>query len=774
MTHRYLFISTRHRAQALGIALCVLAACAPASAFAAEASAQAVLGAVAEGERAGICTIRQEAASSDCKKNITTCSSSDWQKYISAHYQNQGGSISFGGASGGAAGKNLKDSEVTSELATEAANILKRHLARFPQCQRDSRGCPADMSACGLGTDYPYTSSGGISYIAKVTAHFNRGCGPSGNVGVHWVFGSSGTAATSDATGEALEYLQADWSRNSATAPGPVQRGTCYCQCIPGSGNAACSGKETGTPVRVNENLTRGQCASACGNMPVASNKCQVADIVTGGDGTKSAETSQGAAWCFSPAACAEQGGFYEAGTGNCAASQGRCYAAEPEVELNVALGDVKVVRGFNQYVVTAFRFLISIVGVAATVMFTWGAFLYLLGSAIPSIKSGKGMMIDAVFGLILVLASTMILRAINPATTNLQPIKVYLVNTVQYLHSVSCKDMNLNERLAEAGKRPNLTPHEIVAANPASFTVQPKDAKCGMSYWARDTVGGSACDGSMCPNKGEACVSCAGSEAKTAESCNGKPPTDYACQKTIFAGTIQYADKREPEDVHMLLLCNHAQPANLATADTDDVTNSWKIVDADLVTTAYGSDAQTSDKAVGGQGAYRLTFDQELLDDMETFCESRGGLRGALLGVEYNDDLIPPSTRALGSAALLVAGSIVFPVASPLALAAVVAIGYSMPADDFAIVSKQNCGGSQNPFDAYSKGTDLSRDSTDIARGVLCGFARNKLLNGTGAYWTRDELARAISGDAPITCNVSLTRNTAPSDPELCAEKNE
>jgi lysophospholipase L1-like esterase len=77
------------------------------------------------------------------------------------------------------------------------------------------------------------------------------------------------------------------------------------------------------------------------------------------------------------------------------------------------------------QYIAGLYRFGVSIAAIAATVMFTWGAFLYLLGSAIPSIHSGKGIMIDAVFGMILVLTAHMLLRTINPETLTLKALYI-------------------------------------------------------------------------------------------------------------------------------------------------------------------------------------------------------------------------------------------------------------------------------------------------------------------------------------------------------------
>lgn len=77
------------------------------------------------------------------------------------------------------------------------------------------------------------------------------------------------------------------------------------------------------------------------------------------------------------------------------------------------------------QYVAGVYGYAISIVALAATVMFTWGAFQYLLGSALPSISRGKTIMQEAVLGMILVLSAHLILRTINPATLTLEALYI-------------------------------------------------------------------------------------------------------------------------------------------------------------------------------------------------------------------------------------------------------------------------------------------------------------------------------------------------------------
>jgi hypothetical protein len=119
----------------------------------------------------------------------------------------------------------------------------------------------------------------------------------------------------------------------------------------------------------------------------------------------------------------------------------------------------------FAQYVSGVYRYMISVVAVAATVMFTFGAFLYLLGSAITSIKKGKQYMIDAVVGMLLVLGAVFILRTINPGTVTMQSILVTPVSPLDIGGYSAEVPLGTAPVPYEAGKAPTFSKAEIVQA---------------------------------------------------------------------------------------------------------------------------------------------------------------------------------------------------------------------------------------------------------------------------------------------------------------------
>jgi hypothetical protein len=713
----------------------------PTSVLAADASARAILDAMSEGTAKGICTPASEQSGSDCQKTTMTCSGTEWSAFVNANYTNRGGSVTLAGGSSGAASRPITD--VTTDISNQSSQILSQHKTAFASCPIP---CPPDISKCGIGTEYPFISNG-KRYIGRIMEHTNLGCRSPGVT----VFEDT-SAPTSQATGQSVAYLAADWERNKNVPPGPVQRGSCYCRCGASDPLSACQGKDPGYPVLSGEDRTYEECTADCGTREVAQDKCRVTPIVPGGGSlAAAAAVANTQAMCFTPSSCAEAKGIFEAGTGGCGAGQGRCYAQEPEVQLNTPIGSVTKVQGMGQYVATGYRWIIGIVAIASTIMFVYGAFKFLIGTAIPTIANGKQIMIDAVIGMILVLSATAVLRTINPATTRLDPIKTYMVNTRVFLNTAFCKDLPPASKLAEAGKKPNLKPYESISES--AFTIAPAVTKCGESYWMKDSVG-AACVGQVCPT-GKGCVSCADGDA---DGCNGKKSTERVCQTTVFNGTITYADQRVPEEMTLIFLCNSGQPVTPATADPDAVISNWTLTDASVGGMGLDTGTRTTDEEEAGQAVYRIPLSTSVLNNAKTFCADKGGLRGAVLGVQYNDDSVDPTLRLLASAGLTAFGGV--------GVVAGVALAATTPADDFAVVSQQNCGNANGSFDGYGNGRKSSFDTTDLARAMLCGFSRGRLLDGPGVYWKEADLKSALDGSSPIVCDFALNHDTAPSDP--------
>ncbi|MBU1033209.1 pilin, partial [Patescibacteria group bacterium] len=211
---------------------------------------------------------------------------------------------------------------------------------------------------------------------------------------------------------------------------------------------------------------------------------------------------------CFTQEECAtpEYGGSADAfrpGLG-CTKGQGKCVAPEPIINLSMPIGGVSTVQGFREFVAVIFKYIMGIVATAAAVMFVWGGFRYIFGSAAGGIERAKEIMIDATVGLIIALGAVTILQTINPATLKLNALEVFMINRTKFLASEYCADVKSEKPImfAEAGSRPNYTD-----VNTAKYEVNQNDARCNQEYYAQG-FGEGLCWGRKCDTPGEACVS--------------------------------------------------------------------------------------------------------------------------------------------------------------------------------------------------------------------------------------------------------------------------
>ncbi len=90
--------------------------------------------------------------------------------------------------------------------------------------------------------------------------------------------------------------------------------------------------------------------------------------------------------------------------------------------------GDYLLIPFFAQYVAAAYKFLITVSAIAAAIMIVYGGFLYVVGATGAKVRQGKGIIVDALIGLVLVMGAYVILSTVNPATLELGAIKVPLI----------------------------------------------------------------------------------------------------------------------------------------------------------------------------------------------------------------------------------------------------------------------------------------------------------------------------------------------------------
>jgi hypothetical protein len=512
---------------------------------------------------------------------------------------------------------------------------------------------------------------------------------------------------------EVVNYLNKDVKNRSQL---PVfQEGDCFCLCGDKETQEPCVGKPAETPflVKKGEFLTREECEAVCSPREANHNVCAghlapIEAVDSGsaaGQSTAKAEALQ--MTCFNPEECAKQDGVFEA-FGECRGGKGRCYAQAPVITLNVPFGGVAQVRGFDEYIVTAYRYLLSVLVVVVTVMFIYGAFRYLVGSSIGGVQRGKQIMVDAVIGMLLVLSATTILRTINPALTNLNPLKVYMINTAQYVSSIYCKDLPSGMKLADAGPTGKTMAREDVdkAKNPYQTSVS--DAVCGRSYFI-DGAAGNPCEGSVCGEKGKACVSCAGAEFS---ECKGVSGTYNVCAKLEFGGNVHYDNGHYPTDVYLVLACGYAK-------NPKDVTVIRNNLNTDQKGSVNKGAVSGVSESQAGTASFHVDVNEMKLSAARNACSGGGNsFLGGFIAVKYNG----------GGTAVLAASK---------------------------------CIGGGGKLSGYANGSDIPKAYQCAINSPNADFE-----NPGTAYWTYDQLTKAASGDTPIVCNFNLDDTSAPTDP--------
>lgn len=109
-----------------------------------------------------------------------------------------------------------------------------------------------------------------------------------------------------------------------------------------------------------------------------------------------------------------------------CIESVGNCTVGTPQTEI-----------ALNDYIGYVFKFAIALAAFLAVIMIIWGGFEYMV-SEIPSVKvDAKGRITNAITGLLMVLASYLILATIDPRlveiNTSIEPIKIDLSGVNQF-----------------------------------------------------------------------------------------------------------------------------------------------------------------------------------------------------------------------------------------------------------------------------------------------------------------------------------------------------
>ncbi len=500
-------------------------------------------------------------------------------------------------------------------------------------------------------------------------------------------------------------------------------------------------------------------------------------------------------ALCFTQDQCTspDYGGSIERfikGQG-CPEGQGKCLAPETEVELSFPILGQKTVQGFRAFVFLLFRFALNILVITTAVVFVWAGFRYIFGASFGDIQAAKEWMVNATVGLLLAFGAILILRTLNPATTRFEALPIFLINKQEFSFISRCADIKSKAgkevKLAYAGQPVGQIPF---SSDPKKFTIPGETTECGKDYYVQGTSG-QTCKGSICKDKDKICNVCAGLTHPGGEvGCAGKTTKDFACLKTQFAGAISWASYTNPFYVVGIPVCGWAQPADVSEWNLNGVTNNI------LLDIIYGVIYAPS-KEASGITPYRLPLTETMVSGWESSCKGKGGFKGIVLGVVYNDNcgFLTAGAKFLEQASK---GGVVNTIGG-----AYEAISCKTSDSDIVIVTKQDCtnSGIKSPFAPFFSGyrtvsvhgagflntffaqPDMVKFRTQLGAAMYTGWRIyprkgpaeggtthrfDKLADNTpqDPYWSATELRQAIKFEKPVQCNFELNQTNAPRDP--------
>lgn len=153
-------------------------------------------------------------------------------------------------------------------------------------------------------------------------------------------------------------------------------------------------------------------------------------------------------------------------------------------VTLEVAIGNLTQAASIAEYIAAVFRYALSIGGIIATVMVVYGGVKWLVAAGDSGkITEAKGVITNAILGLIILLGTYLLLFTINPEIVRLRELKLPKVERA-VLTGNWCEDLDLNEviltpSIGQCGKKGKVEPRNVkaqVTSDKCDFQTCPAD----------------------------------------------------------------------------------------------------------------------------------------------------------------------------------------------------------------------------------------------------------------------------------------------------------
>jgi len=474
---------------------------------------------------------------------------------------------------------------------------------------------------------------------------------------------------------------------------------------------------------------------------------------------------------CWKPDDCGYAKGIFTGVDPVCPTGQGYCLAPEPTIKLSSPVLGKAEVTGIRGYIELILRVSILLAMIGSAIMFVYGGFRYIMGASMGDIATAKSTISNALVGLVLTFSCILLLNTLNPATSRYDKLGLKMINSVKFTTFNWCPDYKSTNPATPLKFGYSGDPPGQLLYSESKLETKAEDTLCGKEYYIEGYTG-QRCSGQKCEEKGKMCFPC--KKDSGVKECGDKT-FGNACVKANFAGYITYADGRIPKKIELMAVCNWIQPGTGQNFGFDS--RAQKNLPAFLKTNIVGA---TSGDA-GGIG-YMWAGGEADIQKLQVACKDQGGLRGVVIGMIYKDTQRAPGIvkgAIAGGAVGGVSGAALGPVGIILGGGGGAVVGGvtgSVTVDDVAILTKKDCGnGGASRFLGYADGTASSYDETDMQTAFYCGswiepgggvHTNLTSLPLTGSMWTPEELKAAVSSDAGIRCDFTLTDKNAPSDP--------
>ena len=205
------------------------------------------------------------------------------------------------------------------------------------------------------------------------------------------------------------------------------------------------------------------------------------------------------------------------------------------QVRLSVPIGSMSSVAaegGLAQYIVGVYGYMLGIVTIVAIIMVVYGGFRYLLGSSYGDVKTGQGIIKDALGGMAVLFLAYFILYNVNPKTVTLQVPGLTRIRSTQVTQRST--DQIIREAIGAADVRTTARTGSVVGCTQTQWTLADasEEVRTRRPTGAQDpllllrTRGGASVDSAQCFTRRIGSRKCDANTQCISNVCQGLSPT--------------------------------------------------------------------------------------------------------------------------------------------------------------------------------------------------------------------------------------------------------